>query len=108
MPGRNSCSARTRSRAVALHELAAAAMLAALKLAGDHEAVVFDVEVRLRDGRQQPPIVRMGGDGRFAELVDLVDAVELLQAGDRRVDDAAATRSDGVSFGAAASLRRPS
>ena len=46
---RNSCSARTRSRAVACTTLAAAAMLAAVELAGDHEAVMLDVEIRLGD-----------------------------------------------------------
>ena len=68
---------------------------------------MIDVEIRLRDGRQQPPIVRMGGDGLFAELVDLVDAVELLQARNRGVDEPASKSVDGASF-AKHERRRPS
>jgi hypothetical protein len=66
-----------RAHAVAgdgVHESAAAAVLAALESARDHEAVVFDIDVRLGDGHEEPPIVGASRYGRFAKFVDLIDA----------------------------------
>jgi hypothetical protein len=61
-------------------------MAASLELACNQEAIMFDVHVRIRNGGQQPPIVLVGVRGRLAKVVDFVNASELLQGGDRRVE----------------------
>ena len=57
-----------------------AAMRTALKLAGDDHAVVLDGQIRLSRGLQEPPVVLVSFDHLLAEVVDLVDAAEVLQA----------------------------
>lgn len=63
-----------------VNHFAAAAIVAAMKFAGDHEAIVIDRDVRLRDGREQPPIFLVRGDRFLAELVNFIGAIELRQA----------------------------
>jgi hypothetical protein len=57
-----------------------AAMLTALKLAGDHVAVVFDRPILLGDGGEGLPAFGMGGDRLVEQLIDLVETIELPQA----------------------------
>ena len=80
-----SCRARTRSRCMRADEAAAAALVAAVELAGDDEAVVLD---RWRSCWaavcEQPPVVLVGGDDGLAEVVDLVDAAEVAAGSGRR------------------------
>jgi hypothetical protein len=63
-----------------MNDFATTAVLAAVKLAGNHEAVMIDLDIRLRDGHQQPPVVRMDIHGRLAKSIDFVRAVQLLEA----------------------------
>ena len=74
------------AHAVALERvdrLSAAAMLAAIELAGDDEAVVLDGEVCLGGRPEEPPVLGMRADDGLAEVVELVDPAELLQGGGR-------------------------
>ena len=73
--------------AVALHGAdvaAAAAMVAAIELAGDDVAVMLDLIAGIALGRrfQQPPVALVDVDDGLAEIVDLIDAAQALQAGD--------------------------
>ena len=56
-----------------MNDSTAAAMLAALKLAGDHVAVVLDLLVLAGDGGEGVPNLGMGGNGPVGKGVDFVD-----------------------------------
>src|SRR5437763_1484676 len=58
----------------------AAALEAAIELAGHDVAVVLIVLERPRCGIEQMPVVLVSGDGAFAEVVDFIFAAETLKA----------------------------
>ena len=69
-----------------MDDAAAAAMLAAVKLAGDHVAVVLDVDVRLATAASACQLFAWAATVCSEQLVDFVDAIELLQSTEPRVD----------------------
>src|SRR5260370_34361673 len=60
--------------------MAAAAVVAAVELAGDDVAVVVVAGVILRRGVEQPPVLFVDLDDGLAEVVDLVGAAQRLEA----------------------------
>jgi hypothetical protein len=72
-----------RPHAVALdrvHHVAAAAVRTAFIFARDQEPLVLGIEVLLRGGMQEPPVLLVNGDRALEELVKLVDPAEVVQA----------------------------
>ena len=65
---------------------AAAAMRAALELAGDDEAVVLQSEVRLCYGAEHRPVTTMHFDDLFQEIVGFFGSGQSLQTADGQMN----------------------